>query len=34
MILAGKISDGERVTVSAGEAGLLINGEAVKARAA
>ena len=34
MILAGKIADGERVQVSAGEGELVINGEAIETRAA
>ena len=34
MILEGKVKEGEPVRVSAGEAGLLINGEAVEAEAA
>ena len=34
LILAGKVADGEAVRVSAGEAHLLINGQAVKAEAA
>ena len=31
LILAGKIADGSRVPVTAGEGGLVINGELVKA---
>ncbi|MDP6572686.1 MAG: ATP-dependent chaperone ClpB [Rhodospirillales bacterium] len=34
MILEGKVGEGDPVRVSAGEAGLIINGEAVKAEAA
>ena len=34
MILEGKVKEGEPVRVSAGEAGLLVNGEAVEAEAA
>jgi len=34
MLLEGRISDGDRVTVSAGEGGLLVNGQEVKADAA
>jgi ATP-dependent Clp protease ATP-binding subunit ClpB len=34
MILAGKIADGDEVGVSAGEGGLVINGEAVRTEAA
>jgi ATP-dependent Clp protease ATP-binding subunit ClpB len=34
LVLAGKVKDGDAVTVSAGENGLTINGEAVRKRAA
>jgi ATP-dependent Clp protease ATP-binding subunit ClpB len=34
MLLEGKVKDGDTVTVSAGEGGLVVNGEEVKAEAA